>query len=211
MSDRIANIDLDGVVYPFHTAVTRLAEHWLSNVKYPTRDAYANPLVRLPEPSEWTFWEQWGIDYEDYYKEFWPWAVEHSVFNQTVAPITGARAGLDTLREAGYEIRFVTHKPTQGGQFKHHAIRDAVQWLSWNQIEYDSIVFDGNKQRYPADLIIDDKPTREWMQEDAINIMFDQPWNQHFTDWPMYHAFAGYGWRDISTLIKHREGLARKQ
>lgn len=199
----IANIDLDGVVYPFHTAVRRLAEHWLSDVKYPTKDLYANPLTRLPEPTQWAFWEDWGMTWVEYNKEFWPWAVEHGVFNQTVPPIAGAREGLNTLRYAGYEIRFVTHKPTQGGQFKHHAIRDAVQWLSWNHIEYDTIVFDGNKSRYSADLVVDDKPTNDWMQPEATNIMFDQPWNRDFDDWPPYHAFTG-GWSGIINLMHLR-------
>lgn len=193
MSEMIANIDLDGVVYPFHNACRSLAEYWLTYVQYPVKGRQVPARVRLPEPTHWNLWDEWGMTKDDWDK-FWPWAVEHRVFDQAVPPIPGAREGLDWLRDRGYHIRFVTHKPTQGNGFKHHAIRDAVQWLSWNNIEYDSIVFDGNKTRYRADLIIDDNPNlRSWAQAGAANLLFDQPWNDS--------AFLSGDWWDVHRMF----------
>jgi len=202
----LINVDLDGVVYPFDEAVTRLAEHWISHVRYPGRDWYRQSLTRLPRPSDWEFWHSWGITTEEYAENFWPWAVEHQVFNQTIAPFAGARAGIIELRQAGHHIRFVSHKPTQGGEFKHHAIRDAVQWLSWNHIPYDSVVFDGNKQQYHAEVVIDDKPDCSWVQDDALNILYDQPWNteEKLTgDW--WRTERSEDWTNIVYKIQQRE------
>ena len=193
---KIANVDLDGVVYPFHTAVTRLAETWLGHVKYPAASPYARRPTPLPTPRSWALWEEWGMTSNEYFEEFWPWAVEHGVFNQTLPPVPGAREGIEQLHDLGFEIRFVTHKPTQGGQFKHHAIRDCVQWLSWNNIEYDSIIFDGHKARYHADVVIDDNPDMRWTQEGALNLLFDQPWNQQPPDTSSLW-FRLRGWEDL--------------
>ena len=196
----LINVDLDGVVYPFHNAVTRLAETWITNFKYPSPTLYPNAPVRLPDPAQWNMWDQWGITHQEYEEEFWPWAVEHGVFNQTVPPIHGARYAIEYLMDEGHEIRFVTHKPTQGGMFKHHAIRDCVQWLSWNRISYDSIVFDGQKQRYAADIIIDDNPDyARWSQREAKwNFLFDQPWNRDFDiNDELSNGARVYSWPDI--------------
>ena len=120
-------------------------------------------------------------------------------------PIPGAREGINYLSDLGYEIRFVTHKPTQGGAFKHHAIRDCVQWLSWNNIEYDSIVFDGDKARYTADLIIDDNPNMNWTQPYKLNLLFDQPWNQNPNATLTDHALHSYmrvdNWQDVQMIV----------
>lgn len=199
------NLDLDGVVYPFHVAVTRMMQEWLAY--YAPKEWRQAGLVDLPLPTTWLFWEEWGLPAEVYFELFWPWAVEHGVFNQTVAPIPGAREGISQLREWGFEIRIVTHKPVHNGDgFKHHAIRDAVQWLSWNHIEYDSIVFDGNKGRYHAMYAIDDKPSRDWMQFPGRNILFAQPWNEDFED-PNILLRAG-SWSEVVAHI-NRTRVAR--
>ena len=66
------------------------------------------------------------------------------------------------------------------------------------------------KQGYMANIVIDDKPTLDWAQHDAWNILFDQPWNRD-VETPQNKrgmlVMRGKGWSDILERIDSYLGM----
>lgn len=122
--------------------------------------------------------------------------------------VDGAVSALTQLAEAGHDLRIVTHKHGMGAG-KVHAMSDMIGWYErQGLLELVDIVFArGDKTQYPADVVIDDKPTCAWTQYDAFNILFDQPWNQTLTH--ATHAtkvnLRAKGWADVLEVIYQLE------
>ena len=178
------NVDVDGVIYPFTTAIRRAAAIRLHD---PT-------LVEAPPSQSWSLAETFGIT-DDEWHELFEWATLHGVFNHSnLKPYPDAVAGMAMLRERGHHLRLVTAKPIFSGH-KTHAISDMVSWLRDKGIEYDELVVTTDKSQYPCDIAIDDKPSTDWMTGD-INLLFDQPWNHGWRPLGVQYERA-YGWVDV--------------
>lgn len=94
-------------------------------------------------------------------------------------------------------------------------MRAQKQTLTWlythGLLGIVEVAFATDKQGYTADVVIDDKPTLAWALPDALNILFDQPWNREIETPKLVGGEAlvvrGYGWKDVLTHI----GLAAGQ
>ncbi len=163
---RTINIDMDGVVYDMVGVL---------------RERMRGVLGQdLPPPDSWDFgnWplEEAGLTgtnmiQQQAYQGLFTWGYS----------VEGAIQGIRDLYDAGHDLRVVTNKKGLGPA-SLIAMTDALGWLKGQQIlDMVDVVFVDNydKQGYPADVVIDDNPTLDWMQEGRINILFDQPWNRH--------------------------------
>lgn len=164
---RLINVDLDGVVYDFHSAIHSVAEEYLAQ--------------NLPEPDTWSWhmWEDWGLDLHKWVQLF-RWAVIHRSVFDIGQPVPGAIEALDALKDDGWTIRFVTNKcfPTED-LLSYVAKQQAIHWLWSYGLTEHQLAFSADKSRFDADVIIDDHPHLEWRQEGKHNILFGRPWNQN--------------------------------
>lgn len=172
------NIDMDGVIYAMMGQLARIAEQ-------PEMRAYMESMgYELPEGLQsrvdrWEIWLAWNIDKKAFWKMFYQ-SIDLGVFRNG-DPIDGAVEVIGRFVRKGHRVRIVTSKQFSTPSIALKAQTDTLEWLyertPWAQkVE---IAFAHNKQGYVADVIIDDKPTLSWAQEGAVNVLFDQPWNQN--------------------------------
>ncbi len=169
------NIDADGVLYDYSGEFWKMA-----------REHYGRTF---PPSLGWNQHEVMGIDEEEYW-EFFHHCARNGVFRNGDA-IPG---GIESIRQwykAGYRLRVVTHKSLRHAESTYHAQSDMVHWLHEqgviNKVELVFPKGEYHKQGFPADVVIDDKPDLKWAQEDAVNVLFDQPWNQTEDVAPIEH------------------------
>ena len=194
----IINVDLDGVVYRFEPEFRRLVEK--------AHHLWGTP-VTLDVATSWSLSESYRISEQQARNIFSQGVKSHNLFH------TGdmvAEAGLWIMRiSKRNEVRFVTEPGFQDQpQIRAAAIQQKAQWLADMGLgNYPLILSSGSKQGYPADVVIDDKPDLKWAQEGAVNILFDQPWNQS----PEFHApwigkdlIRAKSWQQVSnTIARH--------
>lgn len=155
------NIDMDGVIYDFNGMMTSLGETYLK------RD--------LPVTDGWEMWDAWGVSRDEWYEMFND-AIIDGVFAYG-AEIEGAVAAVRRLAKE-HRIRIVTAKKLRYLDSTLRAQKDTLNWLARSDLlNLVEVVFTSNKQGYPADVVIDDKPTLEWAQSGSLNLLFRQPWN----------------------------------
>lgn len=186
----VINVDMDGVVYDL-----------VAVVKSRLYSSYGVD-EELPDPTSWDF-DNWnlpdrGIDVADFF--------EREAINRLFAfgyPVRGALRGIIELYQAGHELRVVTNK-LKLGRGSWVAAMDAVMWLRGQGVlDFVDVVFTRTygKQTYPADVVIDDHPDLEWQQPNAINLLFDQPWNQDIANVPLHSFERASGWDRILELL----------
>ena len=162
------NVDSDGVVYDMIPVLKRRVE--ASGKK----DLYRIDGF-LPEPTIWNL-EEWGFQPSELGQLFADAAIT-GLFRNGMA-IDGAIDGLHALCDAGHDVRIVTDKNT--GLTTWAAMQDMIGWYGkFKLLDKLDIVFahDG-KNSYPADVVIDDKPDLGWVQHGAINLLYNQTYNQ---------------------------------
>lgn len=165
----IINSDVDGVVYDY------------SGQLYKMGYDYFGRKTPWPEPEGWDTHVTMGIEEEEF------WSFFHSCVSQGVfrrgEPIPGAGDAIQQWVKEGHRVRLVTNKHLRYPNSTLYAQIDMLHFLHSRDLINDvEIVFamgKYKKQGYPADVVIDDKPTLEWAQEGALNILFHQPCNKN--------------------------------
>lgn len=162
----VINIDADGVLYDYSGEFWRMA-----------REHYGRTF---PPSTEWGQHQVMGIDEEEYWDFFHDCAV-NGVFRNGKA-IPGGIEAIKAWYKRDYRLRVVTHKSLRRPESTYSAQTDMIHWLHEqgviNKVEVIFPKGQYHKQGFPADITIDDKPDLKWAQEAAVNILFDQPWNQ---------------------------------
>jgi 5'(3')-deoxyribonucleotidase len=157
------NIDSDDVVYDLSAELLpRANRRW-------DKDLETFPM--------WGFGEAYGVSKEEV-SDFFEQETKKGLYGYG-GQIPGAISAIKTLAEAGHDLRIVTHKHGMG-KHKSLGMKDLIDWYDYHGLlDLVDIVFArGDKTQYPADIVIDDKPTLAWTQEGALNVLFLQPWNE---------------------------------
>jgi hypothetical protein len=200
----IANIDLDGVVYDFDGAMGDLCAR-----------ITGRPREDFPKPTTWHMNEDWNMTPEEWRKLFKE-AIFFGIFDQGEDyAIDGALEGVTRLKEAGYRIRFVSHKmfPHTDGWNEYddwQAVTDAITWMrraGFLDLANDLAFVGGDKRHYRANLVVDDKPaTFEWAQPYALNLLYPHPYNERFNSNPSKAAgvVRVINWDHVATLGEQR-------
>ena len=185
-AEPIINVDLDGVVYPWHEVFKEWAEHQLDR--------------ELPPITHWNFYEDWNLS-QGGFKNLFRRGVEYgNIWDKLVSPVEGAIEHLWDLSDDGYYIRIVTHRLAH--KFGHKlAVDQTVAWLDRYSIPYRSLVVIGPepKTNYPADVMVDDSPSNLWQWEQkypGTAIRFERPWNRGA------HGKQALEWYDVNQLIR---------
>ena len=166
-TERIINIDLDGVIYPWHETFKEWAENQLDR--------------ELPEITHWDFYEDWGLTAGGF-KNLFRRGVEYGhIWDRDVPPVKGAIQSLWSLSDDGYYIRILTHRLAH--KFGHKlAVDQTVAWLDRNSIPYRSLAVIGSepKTNYPARVLLDDSSSNllQWDRAYGTAIRYIRPWNE---------------------------------
>jgi len=170
---RIVNVDVDGVLYPFTEAM--LLEAFVIS--------QGRELAFTQKAKGWDF-DAWGAVFTDgspvpteiLLEAFHDGVIAGRVFRFR-DPFPGAHDALVLLRERGWLIRLVTARIIQSKppEWNRAALESTAQWIYEHDIPFDDLVVVSNtaKKLYPADAVIDDRPTFDWYQEGAVNVWFD--------------------------------------
>lgn len=163
---------------------------------------------------------RWGKDFETF--PTWEIGKTYGVTDQEVRdffeaetknrlyalghPIDGAPQAIRTLAEQGHDLRIVTHKHGMGTN-KGLGMMDMIDWYdTWGLLDLvDIVIARGDKTQYPADVVIDDKPTCAWAQPGALNVLFAQPWNEGpflVPGGPWARVMRVDGWADVLAQIE---------
>lgn len=201
----IINVDLDGVVYRFEPEFRKLVER--GKLIWATMDEQPEP-DKLPVADQWDLASAYGISQAQFRNIFEQGVTSHDVFH-TGDMEAEAALWLSRLRK-NHTVRFVTEpgfpdKP----QIRAQAIAQKAQWLADMGLGTYPVIFSsGGKQDYTADVVIDDKPSLHWAQEGAINILFDQPWNQdpnYWAPWLGHKLIRATSWQQVNNEIARRD------
>lgn len=170
----LINIDLDGVVYPFHDVY----REWL------IRNGYDEFDVSVAHFTAWEMWDALGMSYGEWQGEFRRGVADGYIWEQG-EPIEDSKKYLWKLSDDGHNLRIVTRRLVH--KFNHaRSVETTVHWLDRHNIPYHDIVFIGfkhNKEHYPCDFAIDDNPEHvaEQLRNKTRAYLFSQPWNQKST------------------------------
>lgn len=132
--------------------------------------------ISKEEISEWNFWERYGIDKYDFYKELsLCWQTWHKI-PSTEENLSATASNLSHLGEV--DIVTAREKST------HTYVKS---WLSSQKIIYKNYVGvpEGiEKTKLDYDIFIDDSPINAKSMLDAGKsvILYNQPWNRSFND-----------------------------
>jgi len=206
MNKLTLNIDMDGVVYSMMGELTKLADTEEMRA-YMKSNGFTLPTDLQADIHGWDIWSSWGIDKRAFWKLFYM-AVELGLFRNG-KPIKGSINTIGRLIKDGHRIRIVTSKQFSTPSISEKAQCDTLLWLyeRTNWVQKAEIVFAHNKQGYPADIVIDDKPDLLWAQQDAVNLLFSQPWNSKVRaapcgSWPVpATTYRTKNWKDVEYLI----------
>ncbi len=95
---------------------------------------------------------------------------------KSIEPKRGAKDGLRTLRERGYEVIIVTNRPSNDD-----TVEWTKGWLDENGLPYDEFhsTADTTKTAVGVDVLIDDHDRNvvEFLEDGRPAVLFDQPWN----------------------------------
>ncbi len=160
-------LDLDGVVYDWHSAFRFLANHQFN--------------LNLPPVDE--LWPGWNGHrrYINKDQEAWLWdkGVKKGLFRHGHIR-KGAVEAVRELAELPLDIVVITHRPPQARQ-------DTVDWLSFHRIpvkELHMLNFDESKWPIKTDIFLDDK----WENvvdyasnnREALVLLWDRAWNREW-------------------------------
>jgi len=199
----VANVDFDGVIYDFTTAMRDAFDYRRANKGGPTEQTPA----QWPTPTQWSVWEQWPITKTEFYKVLYAEILDGYAF-RLGHRIDGAVEGMVRLKQLGYVVRIVTAKTFHDERVTRKARANTLRFLSDHEIPFDEIVFSGprGKLDFRADLVVYDMPKLEqWAQPSALNVIFHQPWNQVIPEFPEGIDVArAFSWNDVAQLAEAR-------
>ena len=192
--DRVINVDLDGVVYPWHEVFATYASLTKESDQWHRLDNGSS--YRFVEPTIWDFWEQWNMSKEQWVALFRK-GVNDGYIWQEGKPIKGAQDTLWRLSDDGYLIRYITHRLVYAGNHRQSVVSTATWLDNWNLPYWDLCFLSKytNKSQLASHFAIDDKWESVVSQGGAGSIaaLFARRWNQSF--WaPEYtvHSWRGF-------------------
>ena len=176
-------IDLDGVLYPFNRCWEAYVLGWYLACR---RDGemldipeWARMLVeRFPDglPSigkDWEFYKALGLSDEEFVDICHQGVDEHYIF-WIGEPYPGAQCALRRLREEGHTIHIITHR-----FFGRKSVVATEEWLTDNEIPFDTLTFAKDKSIVGVDLLLDDLWTNlDAMPDSCTKVIMDQSWNR---------------------------------
>lgn len=168
-------IDLDGVLFDFSSAVT---------------ESFSRMMGRtLLAPQKWEFYEDWGLNKDEFYSLLAKATVEDELFDHG-APIMGSLEGWKKLRNLGVKLHIITHRSML-------AMNQTTRWLERNGLVPDSLFFTGDKALVLSSIAeekavaVDDHYVQymNYNVTGVIPFIFNQSWN---TEYPVrrIHALA---------------------
>lgn len=156
-------VDLDGVCYEFDRTARYMLRNFRGYTNLRGESTHWDHIKQSVDPADW----QW----------LWSEGVERGLFRYGHM-VSGARVGLERLRDRGYRLRVATKRPAQ-------ATSDTLDWIS---MYFQGIPLDGlhilgpdeTKAQVNGDWLIDDNTDnlREWLDTGRKAIQFLQPWNE---------------------------------
>ncbi len=183
----IINLDSDGVVYNLSGILTARTEKRLGR--------------SLPAAQGFGL-SNWELTREEVDRIFEVEA-QNGIFRFGEA-IEGAVDGVLRLAD-NHQVRIVTNKSSKAlGRGSITAMQDTIQWYKGVGLldKVEMVFTDGyGKQGYPANIVIDDQPNLEWVQEDAANILFDRTWNHKVTGKAKGPWLRALSWDEVVHLV----------
>lgn len=152
-------IDLDGVAYDFVGHLKPYAEDQLGG----------SPL----DATKWDFYEDWGLTSASFWDLVKMAHEAARVWHASNPVVPGTKEALEELG-VDHEIVIVTTRPEYAGD-------STENWLQWNAVYHDELIFAEDKTKWNLDVLLDDAPHNiEQAQAAGIRaIIWDQPWNRH--------------------------------
>lgn len=210
----VANIDMDGVVYDFVDAMREAFDYRYGQAMLGRGEATP---TSWPDPTRWSVWNEWPITRDDFYEVLYAEVLDGHLFRRGNA-IDGAIDGIGALKELGYHVRIVTSKTFHDRRVTEKARIGTLRWLYDHDVPYDTITFTdvtAGKAGIRADVVVDDKPKVEgWLQPQAANVLFDQPWNRTIPEFTEIDVIQGSftrarGWDDVVAAadLASRQGV----
>ncbi len=198
------NVDLDGVVYPFHEVMAlwtwqlRGEKDWTNSWEWDTA-----PEMPLPAPSKWDFQDQWGMSEGEFQSAF-RLGVDSDFVWTVGSPLGGSVAELWRLSDAGVYIRIVTQRLVHKNN--HATVQEkTARWLDkWN-VPYHEILYVGpksSKSDFRADYAIDDNASivEDYLSSSDVEAyLYERPWNED-TNLPNV-----YGWEEFTAIVLKEE------
>lgn len=186
-------IDLDGCVYDF-----------VGSLRYYI-GCTDDTCSMHSTPTRWEFYEDWGMNLEQFLKVTQKGVDAGIVFTYGDA-MEGSVEAIEALWEAGHEIVFITDR----GGFKGAKYATA-KWLREHlppRIKYE-LHFTADKTSVPTDYFIDDRPSNvaAFGLTDTLSVLMRRPWN----DSPAYNDYRSVAtWKGFVYLVeaceREREG-----
>ncbi len=177
----IINVDMDGVLFDFDRRVSTMLG----------RESKKSLAWAMAERYEVFDWPLTFTTLINNFKLFNPGACRLINPGAQVAPSVIWR-----WTKLGYKVRIVTNKKIANRFVSSKAQQQSIEWLSYMvDLSVVAVVFTDDKTAYPANVVIDDNPAiDEWWQPNAMNLVYEQPWNSCST----------YQYPSDSTLLRVR-------
>lgn len=129
MNDKVAIVDIDGVVYDYVTKLADIAAIHLDK-----------PRDQFPPSKKWYFFEDWGLNKKEYFDLVDVAASEYDLIVDG-DPFPGAHEGWRALIDNGVRIHVATACGGSGEPDSHLRRRSRVLWLAEHGFEYNYISF----------------------------------------------------------------------
>ena len=176
-------IDLDGVIYPFNKQWENYVRGWYTTCQrdygIPDIPQWARDLmIRFPKElprigHNWKFYEALGLSDEDF-GTICHQGVDEGYIFWVGEPYPGARPILERLRKEGHTIHIITHR-----FFGRKSVVATEEWLTDNEIPFDTLTFAKDKSIVGVDLLVDDLWTNlDAMSYNCFRVLMNQTWNR---------------------------------
>lgn len=182
-------LDLDGVIYDFFSEFRELiaAERNVS-------------IDQLPETTNWHFYEDWGMSFEEYSEKVSRFASEGKIF-ASGNMYDGAIEATRRLKEMGYHIVIITARDVdEDVNTLRTVISNTRAWLDANDITYDELIVNNDKTIHDLSILIDDSIANieKFIESGSgVTYIFDRPWNQGNN---FYSRLSG--WEEVCTEMQ---------
>lgn len=161
-------IDLDGVIYDFHTAFRKYV------AKKKNKD-----VSELPMADTWFFFEeQWDMSLDEYLMYIDTGVRDKEIFWRG-DPIPDSLYGVSELYRQGHDIVLITARGSDLGQGDDMYRHATEYWVNSQGFPYHELILDHDKTKYDLDLLIDDSGLNALSRKEKglDTLIFSQPWN----------------------------------
>lgn len=164
-------LDIDGVLYPFDTMMTRRVEQ-TKGLRPGTLDDHA---------LTWHWYrDQWGMSDEEFVTHLRN-GVKYGVLYSAGFPTAGAVAAVRRMADAGHRIHYITNRDLPGLDPGLVRLRTR-EWLNSHGFHVDSLTVSADKTLVRTDVFLDDRPENIRALKDAGHpcaVLWDKPYNRH--------------------------------